>query len=206
MRRTAIVPSHTVTWYRQGEHCTDSQAGDIILVRHHGTVPAMIRFGQRLRYWWVRQWARLRHDWLTVAEFDAGCCRVNHAMTVVQGGVHAVVEEQTGHGGRLSDLGDYVAEAYCLVHFTTSTLAQRASSVGAAKWAVGLAYGWVTIVALGLGCLLGGVPLTLGWSDGLICSADATLNARCQGLVPDRADLAVMPADLARWCGARYPF
>lgn len=195
-RKPAVVPPATVRWFTKGEHCIDAEAGSVVVVRHKGFVPALLRFGQRLRYWWARLWG----DKTALAVY----CELNHVMTVLTGGANATVEEQTFRGGRVSSLVDYQAEAYAVITFA-ATKAQKSATVAAAQWSVGLAYGIVSIVGLGLSAFLGGFPLNVGWSTTLICSADSCLNARCQGLIPDRSDLSVMPADWARWFDLRLP-
>ncbi len=188
MKKAAVVPITTVRYYGPGEDCTDPTPGDLILVRHAGLPARLIRFGERL----------------TLHGEDKVYAAVNHAMTVVQveGGV--VVQEMVGGGGVLTPLPDYAHLGYAVVHVVAASDAQRAAAVEAARWYVGVPYGWASIVTDGIYCLTR-CPLVLGIGQSVVCSADATAAQRCLGLVPDKPDLAVMPSDLARYFDVRLP-
>ena len=188
MRKSPVVPLATVRYYGPGEDCTDAVVGDLILVRHEGVAASLIRFGEGL----------------TLHGEAKIYAAVNHAMTVVavEGGV--VVQEMVGGGGVLTPLADYAHLAYAVVHVVAASDAQRSMAVEAARWYVGVPYGWASIITDGIYCLTR-CPLVLGIGQSVVCSADATAAQRCLGLVPDRPDLAVMPSDLARYFGVRLP-
>ena len=182
------APQTVTTHYLPGEHCETATHGDLVLVRHKGRIPALIRFGQRLRF----HGANRQYTWC------------NHAMTVISDGPHAEVEEQTGRGGIQTSLADYVAELYVVVHVTDAVPEQRAAAARFGIWCVGTKYGWASIVAAVL-YLTTGIRLTLGWGTSGICSADAGRGQERLGLIPDKLPESVLPADLARYFDVGSP-
>ena len=188
MRKAPIVPLATVRYYGPGEDCTDPAVGDLILVRHEGIPASLIRFGERLT---------LRGD---AKVYGA----VNHAMTVASGSGGGIVQEMGGGGGVLTPLSHYGHLGYAVVHVVAATDAQRAMAAEAARWYVGVPYGFPSIVTDAVYCLTR-CPLVLGIGQSVVCSADACSAQRCLGLVPDKPDLAVMPSDLARYYDVRLP-
>lgn len=181
-RKAPIVPAATVSYFGPGEHATGAVHGDLLLVRRAGIASALIRFGERLRNWGP----------------DAPFARVNHAATIVSDGPTAALQEMMGGGGRLAGLRNYIDAAYALVHPTDSTAVQRALATAAARWYVGVDYGWPSIAGDGLYCLTG-IPFGITIGQSVVCSADAASAQRCHGLVPDKPDPAVLPSDLARY-------
>lgn len=188
MRKPAIVPAATVSYYGPGEHATTAVHGDLLLVRHAGFLPSVIRFGERLRCWGD----------------DRPYALVNHAATVVSDGPTAVLQEQAGKGGVLTPLRGYVHECYALVHPTASAGKAQALATQAARWYLDVGYGWASIGGDAF-YLLTGIRVGLAFGQTAVCSADAAAAQRCHGLVPDKPDVSVLPSDLARYYDVRLP-
>ena len=188
MRKAPVVPAHTVTYFVPGETCGDPTLGDLILVRDNAWTAKVIRFGERLR----------------LRKADRIFAAVNHAMTVVEEGESPVVQQMTGTGGVLTPLSDFEDATYAVVHCTRATSTQRVAAQAAARWYVGVPYGWGSIVSDGL-YLLTGLPVGLSLGQSVVCSADASTAQRCLGFVPAKPDIAVLPSDLARWFDVRLP-
>jgi len=183
-----IVPNSTYTLYAKGQHCENASPGDLILVRHKGTFPAIIRFGQRLYYW--------RKRFVGNIEYNKNYCNFNHAAVVVEGGEDASIVEMEAKGGHQTVLSNYQAEEYAIIKIK-ATKAQKQGSVDFANYCLDIEYGYLSIAAIVLNVLIGwGISLS---NRGLICSAATSLAARCQGLIPDGPDQTVMPADIARY-------
>lgn len=183
-----VAPTSTFRIYAEGEHCDDAKPGDIILVEHQGFLPAMIRTGQRLFYWRKRL---AGHQ-----DFRKEFCQFNHACVVVDGGPDAAVVEMEAKGGTRTNLSTYSAKKYSVVKLVAPA-DQKTAAVAWTFYCVFLSYGWVSIVGSALSCLL-------PWSVALstkspICSTATSLAARCMGLIPDRSDANIFPADLARY-------
>lgn len=188
--KAAIVPSATVRYYPNGEHCTDPMIGDLVLVRSGDIGAKFIRFGEKLRLWLTKQ--------------DTAYGNVNHAMTVVSTYPYPQVQQMTGSGGVVTPLQSYTALEYAVVHITDVTIAERLLAARAALWYLDVPYGWSSIGGDAFYCLTG---LRLGLSTGqsVVCSADACSAQRCLGLVPDKPDVAVLPSDLARYFDVKVP-
>lgn len=187
-RKAPVVPRVAVSYYGPGEHCTTAVHGDVILVRHAGVVPWLIRFFQRLRNWGKK----------------APYAEVNHAMTVLSDGPTAVVQQMQGGGGKVVPLRGYVHLWYAVVHTIDATTAQRQAAVAVARWYVGVPYGFPSILADAL-YLTTGIPLALAMGQSAVCSTDAAGAQRCMGLIPDKSDVAVRPDDMARYYDVRLP-
>lgn len=183
-----VAPRSTFRVYPEGEHCVDAEPGDIVLVHHTGFLPAAIRTGQRLFYWRKRLTGN--------KDFAKHFCDYNHACVVVEGGENAAVVEMEARGGTRTDLATYSAKKYAVVKIVACS-SQRRAAVNWTFYCVFLAYGWVSIVGSALSCLL---PWSISLStDSPICSTATSLAARCMGLIPDRSDANIFPADLARY-------
>ena len=191
-----VVPQVTVSIFDSGEHCTNSLPGDMILVEHHGAMPAIIRFGQRLRYW---AWRNLFRK----SQYEKDFCTVNHAMIVVSGGKDALVSQMEAKGGTIVSLASYVDKKYAVVSPVNVSDEQRLSSARVGLWCEGIAYGWLSIFGSAIDCLIPVVEVALGSGQRMICSTASSLAHRCVNLIPDKSDVSVMPADLARYYQVR---
>jgi len=183
------VPASSYREFDEGEHCDDAQAGDLILVEHNGLLPAIIRIGQRL--------SCARKRLFGQKQFLAEYCAFNHAAVVVAGGPKAILVEMAAKGGQATALHEYVARRYVVISLE-ATEAQKHAAVDFANYCLQIKYGWLSIVGIVFDIILGW-NIVLGSTERLICSAAASLSARCMGLIPDCSDPAVMPADHARY-------
>lgn len=186
------VPDSSFTIYSEGEHCNNADPGDLVLIRHRGKFPFIIRLGQRIYYW--------RKRFIGHPEYDSDFCKFNHAAVVVEGGEGTYIVEMQAKGGVKSSLKDYVAQEYAVIKLTADDN-QKQDAVDFANYCLNIEYGYISIVAIAINILIGwGISLS---TRGLICSAATSLSARCMGLIPDGPDITVMPADLARYFKVR---
>ena len=190
--KKADVPEATKTLFEGGQHSITTVEGDLILVVHSGFMPAVIRTGQRIKYWF-------RRTVLRQAEYLTAYCIYNHAMIVVQGGPEARVSQMEAKGGTIVDLLEYVDKKYVVVSTVNATAEQRAASAAFGLWSEGIEYGWLSIFGAVLDVLIPLVEISLGSGQRMICSTASSLAQRCVGLIPDYADPSVLPADLARY-------
>lgn len=188
MAKPPVVPPCTIRYYGPGETCTDPDIGDLILVRTDDIFAKVIQFGEGLR---------LRGE-------DKVFARVNHAMTVVANTPIPRVQQMIGGGGVVTDLSGYLHLVYAVVNVSGATTSQRFAAAEAALWYVGIGYGWPSVASDSI-YLLTGLPVVLTVGQSVVCSAAAAAAQRCLGLVPNKADLAVLPSDLAKWCQVRLP-
>jgi len=190
--KSPVVPQATVRVFGNGQHCVDTLPGDMILVVHNGNMPAIIRFGQGLRYFTRRVIFRDK-------DYDKAYCAVNHAMIVVTGGKDAKVSQMEAKGGTIVSLASYVDKKYAVVSPDNVSDEQRLSSARFGFWCEGIAYGWFSILGIAIDCLLPVIEVALGSGQRMICSTASSLAHRCVNLIPDKSDTSVMPADLARY-------
>ncbi|MGH9095686.1 MAG: hypothetical protein ACRDXE_11040 [Acidimicrobiales bacterium] len=158
----------------------DYRPGDFLLTHGDATVDHLIQFGQRLRY-------------------DKAYCWFNHAVLVV-GEAGDTVEAQA-QGVIRSHIDHYAPGEYAIVNSGLSD-ADRADAARFGQGMVGVPYGWVTDVSIGLTFLTGD---TLRFSTGgtVICSG---LVAAALSLDEFRVDPShVPPAGLARHYDIRPP-
>jgi hypothetical protein len=181
-----VVPPHAIRYFNRWEHCIDTQPGDLILVATDDLFAKIIRFGERLR---------MHGD-------DKVFTRVNHAMIALGDGTGTVVE-MIGGGGTVTPLAHYQHLSYAVIN-TTATDAQHALAVKVARWYTGVDYGFPSVASDAL-YLLTGIPLALTIGQSVVCSAMATATQRPLGLIPSKADIAVLPSDLAQWYDVRLP-
>jgi hypothetical protein len=181
-----FVPPHTVRYFGPGEDCTDTLAGDLILFSTDDIYAKVIKFGERLRLWLQGE--------------DTIFARVNHAGIALGDGT---VVQMIGGGGTVTPLAHYKHLSYAVVE-TPATAAQAGLAVAAAKWYVNVPYGFPSVASDSL-YLLTGLPIALTVGQSVVCSAMATSCQRPLGLIPGKADIAVLPSDLALWYGVRLP-
>ena len=194
MPNLPYVPKVSYRIFEPGTACANAKPGDVVLVEHppgvdRQTAARLIRVGQRIRYGWYR--------FLGKNGFEAHYCNWSHAATVIN--EHGAIVEMALHGGRVALLSEFTTARYAVVHFEESTQAQVDAAVNAATLDIGVRYAILSFIGLGIGAFLGGWNLVIGSGTQKECSAAACLAARCHGLIPDRNDICVMPADLARY-------
>lgn len=182
-----VVPANTVTTYVRGDRPVVAE-GDLLLVRHHGIVPTLIRWACRLR----RPRDVSREEWRAF-------CRVNHACVAVTDGDRAFVAQAVARGIVLTPLDQLDYFSLGVVHFTT-TPAQLDAAVAFADESVGCGYGFLQIPA-DLANAATGVELSLGIGDRMVCSTASTRTLERLGLIPDRSPDCVTPAHLASYTG-----
>ena len=190
--KNPVVPVASVRTFKQGQHCPNSLPGDMILVVHHGIMPEIIRFGQRIRYYMMR-------NILGREEFKKEYCVVNHAMIVVEGGPNAKVTQMEAKGGTTVELVEYQFHKYAVVSPTNVSDEQRLTAARFARWCEHIKYGWFSIFGCTIDILIPVIAVALASGQRMICSTSSALAHRCVGLIPDRADASVLPADLARY-------
>lgn len=177
------VPPHTVATYRRGDDPV-VQAGDVLLVRHHGLAAALIRWACRLR----RPRGVARADWRRY-------CRVNHACVALTAGADALVAQATARGIVVTPLDelDYFALGVVTVEASPD---QFAAALAFAVDSEGTGYGFLQIPA-DLVNAATGLELSLGFGDRMVCS---TATARClerTDYIPDRSPDCITPPHLA---------
>jgi hypothetical protein len=186
------IPPVVVGVWLPGQAIPPIEPGDLLLVRHHGLLPSLIRWAERLR----RPRGISRGSWTTA-------CTVNHACIAVTGSPDVVVSQEAGHGDELTPLPLLKAAALAVVRFQADD-AQRAAGVAFARAAVGSGYGYVQIVA-DLFNALTGLELGLGIGNAMVCSTMSCRTIERYGLIPDRSAASVTPTHLALWTGAQVP-
>lgn len=189
-RHAAIVPPASVTYYVKADgRVPEVEAGDLLLVRHHGFVASGIRGACRLRC----PRGVSRADW---AEF----CAVNHAATAVSS-KRIAQEEARGMVLTPVEEFDYVALAVVRMH---AAPVQLHAAAAYAKSCVGDGYGFLQIPADFLNALTG-LELSFGFGNRMVCSTAACLSAERTDFIPDRAAGCVTPPHLAWYFGAKVP-
>jgi hypothetical protein len=196
-RKAAVVPLHTTEYFPKGTHCTTTVPGDMILVRHHGLAPFAIRCGERVRYFFRRNFLRQK-------EFEKVFCKVNHSMGVVEGGQEATVSQMAPSGGSIVELLDYIDLEYAVVHPTVASEKQMFAAASVGEWTNGLQYGWVSIIGMFIDSLVPFFNIALGYGQRIVCSTQQTQAQRCVGFIPDFSDDGMYPADLARCYDVRF--
>ena len=136
-------------------------------------------------------------------EFEKIFTEKNHAMIVVVGNGEAKVSQMEPRGGRVVSLQDYADLEYWVVHPVGTTQEQRDIVVQFGLWTEGIEYGWFSILGMSADVFMPIIELSLGSGNRMVCSTQASLAHRCFGLVPDKNDTGLFPADLARYYNVR---
>ena len=189
-----VVPASSYILYPEGEHCTNAEPGDIILVKHNSITSKIIRFGQKHYYWRKRLFGK--------KEYLKEYCRFNHTAIIVNGGNDAQLVEMASKGGQQVSLLTYQAKEYAVIKLEADE-AQKKDAVDFANYCLNIEYGYFAIFAIAMNILVGLSIIVITRS--LICSAATSLSARCMGLIPDGPDSTIMPADHARYFDVRKP-
>ena len=183
-RRTdLIVPPHSVRYFPKGEHCTDAQPGDVLLVDHGTFSSDLILAGQRALA--ITEPEIKPFTWVThnafVRESD-------------------LVSEMGFKGYERRTLLDYKAYFYGVVHFDMSD-EQRATTLAYDDACQGVEYGWAEFVPEVIDGLTR-ARFVGSWGSSIDCSTHVTLVMMGGGLFPDRSPYAVVPARVGLWVGA----
>ena len=178
-----------VRYYPSGQHCSDVQPGDLVLVRHtHSIFASGIRWSERLR----KPLSVDRGEWRKYSDW-------NHAMIGIGGNQ---VSQEASRGDEFTDMLTYVADDYAVVALAMPAT-ERTNVVAFAKSILGDGYGFLTIPA-DLFNALTGLELVLGWGNKMVCSTASCRALERAGLIPDRSPYAVTPAHLAYYFGIGY--
>jgi hypothetical protein len=177
------VPAVSLRWFEEGEHCSDANEGDLLLVDHGTVVSDVIRDGQYL----------LALDDETLKPFT--WC--THSAYIRNGGADAVVSEMGFKGYERRKLSDYRARFYCVASFKVDP--HLASFYDDCMQ--GVSYGWAEYLPILANAVTDG-KFEGAWGDSVICSTHTTMVLMGLGLFPDRLPSGVVPAHQARWVGA----
>lgn len=178
-----------IRYFQSGQHCSDVQPGDLVLVRHtHSIFGRGIRLVERLR----KPSSVSRAEWRGYAAW-------NHAMIGVGDNL---VSQEASRGDEFTDLLTYVADDYAVVSIAM-TSEQRDGVVAFSKSILGDGYGYFTIPA-DLFNALTGVELVLGLGNMMVCSTASARALERSSFIPDRSPYAVTPAHLAWYFGVPY--
>ena len=177
------VPKGRVKRFGPGQHAAphEYEPGDFILAHGKSFFSGLIRIGQRLRFrgadrpfaWW------------------------SHAAIIV--GPDGALIEALGPGVQRANLTKYQPTEYHLVSIAASVSGDdRREAVAFAEWCIGLEYGWLTIVSIALGLLMGG-KFTFGFDGQAICSGLVARALERTRVIFNRTPSHIMPADLAKY-------
>ena len=185
-------------------------AGDVILVRSHGPIGSLIRFGERVRYLgWLVALLWLVKCILRIARPDEPTDPwwVSHAAVCVGDGL---VEAQAA-GLQAVPLSKYDGAETVVVRLADLrpdvTTADRSRLVLFARAQLALhgRYGWLSIGSIVLQ-LITPLRLDVSWDSALTCSAFAAQCLEHAGvLLATRSSLTTMPADLAFMASTATP-
>lgn len=168
--------------YPPGEAPDRFNIGDFILTHRRGVLPALIRFGQRIRF---------RGDRRVFAQWS-------HAAMIVSGDGHLV--EALARGVQLTHVKKYHETEYTVVNIGATAL-DRALAVRFALHTVGARYGFVAILSEFFTCI--GSPINIGVDGQYICSGNVS-NALCRTVAIFKHDPSFnQPADLAEHFNVR---
>jgi uncharacterized protein YycO len=181
VKRQAFRPveRETVEHYGPGEAPEVTVPGDFVLTHGDAWTSRMIRFGQALR----------------IHGADRKYTYWNHAAMIV--GADGSIVEALGAGVKAGNLSGYLRTSYHIVHVGASA-ADRVQVVRYAESQVGIAYGFLTIVSIGLG-LLSGAKFTFDFEGQHICSGLVARSLERTDAMFNRSPEHIMPADLAKY-------
>lgn len=185
-----ILPSYTVDWFLEGQHCEDAIDGDLILM-DHGT--------------WEDDLISLAQEVLVLTQHELkGCTWCAHT-----GIVHGYIDGRTalsemGPGGHeRRTLYDYKHHLYARVRFNVDEDARK-TAMSYDTACSHLAYGWAQYPVLALDELTG-EKWACSWGCTIVCSTHCTMVLMGLGLFPDLPPSMVIPARMAYWFKASKP-
>ncbi len=166
---------------------TAYRPGDFILTHGASIFSYLIRFGQGIRFW-----GRDRpYTWW------------NHAALIVS--EEGALVEALGAGVLRTSLTKYTPTEFHLVSIEgVANEHDREQAVRFAEWCVGMPYGYVTIVSIGLSLLTGG-KFTFGFDGQAICSGLVARALERTNAIFNRTPSHIMPADLAKYFRVEPP-
>jgi hypothetical protein len=180
-------------------------AGDILLVRSHGAIPALIRYGERVRcqrwpaalYWLAKCVLRISQP-----DQPGDPWYISHAAVALGDGR---LVEALANGLTLSAESKYSSTPTVVVRLEEllpdidPARRSRVRLFALDQYGRHDRYGWLSIASIVLQ-LLTPLRLDLSWDGALICSAFAAQCAEHAGYVlPTRSALTTMPSDVARF-------
>jgi len=181
-----VVPNHTVRWYAEGEHCTDPQNCDIILVDHGTVASTLVEDAEKLGT--IREPELRPYTW---------CGHAGVIRTGLASSIGPMVSEMGFRGYERRPLETYRARRYAVV----SLWAVREQRLAAAKFddaMQGADYGWLEYPAMAVDDVFG-TQLAVSESDHVVCSAHTMLVASALGFFGDRLAIRTEPMRIAMW-------
>jgi hypothetical protein len=185
-----VVPSHTVRFYEKGEHCTDPQNGDILLVDHGSIASTLIEDLEKLAT--IREPALRGFTW---------CGHVGIIRTDL--GPETIVSEMGFKGYERRPFLDYKERLGAVVNLRIVP-EQRAAMSAFDDAMVGAEYGWLEYPSI-VADDVTGLGLSASYADHVICSAHAMIVGGAAGFMGDRLPVRVEPMRIAMWLGAKRP-
>ena len=168
-----------VEHFGPGEEPDVTVPGDFVLTHGDAWTSKMIRFGQSLR----------------IHGEDRKYVYWNHAAMIV--GSDGSIVEALGAGVKPGNLSSYRGTTYHIVHIN-ATAADRVQVARYAESQRGIAYGFTTIVSIGI-CLLTGAKFTFDFEGQHICSGLVARSLERTDAIFNRSPEHIMPADLAKY-------
>ncbi len=163
--------------YGPGEDATGLMPGDFILTHRQGTIPRLIRIGERRRY-------------------GSGEAYWSHAALIV--GADGSLVEAESKGVVRSPLSKYRPREYQVVRMQNRLdEAARQRAVAYANGRIGAAFGYLVMAALSI-WLLTGIRISAAREDHQICSGLVAHAYQEAGLDVGGDPTFMLPADLAR--------
>jgi hypothetical protein len=184
-----VIPPFTIRWYDKGEHCTDPQSADLLLVDHGNVSSDIIEGAEHAAT--LRERALKGYTWC------------GHAAIIrTDLGPTPIVSEMGFKGYERCPLESYRARLYAVVNFT-AVEAQRTAACAFDDAMKGADYGWLEYPAIVLDDLTG-LKLDVSWADHLICSAATMIVGSALGFMGSRLATRTEPMRIAMWLGAQH--
>ena len=184
-----VVPPHTVRFYEKGQHCTDPQNGDILLVDHGSIASTLIEDAEKLAT--LREPALRGYTWCG----HAGIIRTDLGPT-------PVVSEMGFAGHEYRPFIDYKERLGAVVNLQ-SGVAQRLAASAFDDAMAGAKYGWFEYPTIVLDDATG-LELDSAYADHVICSTHVMMVEAALGFMGDRLPVRVEPMRIAMWLGAAH--
>jgi uncharacterized protein YycO len=187
-QRFAEVVAADHETFGPGQTVQDPLPGDFILTHGKAWTSKLIRFGQRLRYHGT----------------DAKYTRWNHAAMFIN--EEGDLVEALGGGVQKRNVSVYEGTEYTVVRIqkVVGAKGDRGEVVEFATWSLGQPYGFLTIVSIAIGLILGG-RLTFAFDGQSICSGLVARALERTKAIFNREPSQIMPADLAKYFRVEPP-
>src|ERR1051326_3828465 len=165
----------------------DLKPGDFILTHGNTFYSYLIRFGQGIRFYGVDR----KYTWWS------------HAAMITS--VDGELVEALGPGVEQTNISRYKETDYHLIQLgSLADEHDRQQVVEFAKWCLGEQYGWVTILSIAIGLIMGG-KFKFGFDGQQICSGLVARALERTDAIFDRSPSHIMPADLAKYFSVEPP-